>query len=470
MQDSELDRHDGLALAALIRKGDVTAGELLEATIARVEARNPQINAVVHKLYDQAREAAALPPGDGPFAGVPFLIKDLGALCKDAPCGNGSNLFDGFIAPQDDELVARYREAGLIIFGRSNSSEFGLGVSTEPRAYGATRNPWNLGHTTGGSSGGAGAAVASGMVPMAHGSDGGGSIRIPSSCCGLFGLKPTRARTPTQEGWAGLAAQHVLTRSVRDSAAMLDATQGMAFGGPYCAPAAERPFLDEVGAEPGRLRIALSMDTPSDVTPHADCKAAVEDTAALLAELGHDVEEAKPDIDHDAVGQAMMTIVMSNTAVALDAGHPTEQRAVHPDDVEFFTWEGAERGRPLTALDYVRAVDTLRAVSQSLARFFTNYDLLLTPTLGQPPVPLGHIDMGSQDFDATLDKIRAFIPFTPLFNQSGLPAASLPLYWNEQNLPIGVQLAARFGNEALLFRIASQLEQARPWFDRRPAF
>ena len=469
VQDSDLDHHDGLGQAELIRKGEVSASELLEATIARVEARNPQVNAVVHRLYDQARDAAGRPLGGGPFAGVPFLVKDLGALCRDAPCGNGSRLFDGFLAPEDDELVRRYREAGLIVFGRTNSSEFGLGVSTEPRAYGATRNPWNLGHTAGGSSGGAAAAVASGMVPLAHGSDGGGSIRIPASCCGLFGLKPTRARMPVPEGWAGLSTHHVLTRSVRDSAALLDATQGMAFGAPYSAPPVERPFLQEVGADPGKLRIGVALAAHPEVTWHPDCLAAVEDAAALLAELGHEVEEASPALDFEAMGQAMMTIVTSNTAIALDAGHPTQGRAVAPDDVEFFTWAFAERGRPLSAMDYARAVDTLRAVSWQLAEFFGRFDLMLSPTLGQPPVPLGRIDMEDRDIDATLEKIRAFIPVTPIFNQSGAPAASVPLSWNAAGLPIGVHFGAAFGNESLLFRIASQLEQARPWFDRRPA-
>ena len=468
MPEFNFDDQDGLGLAALIRAGQITAHEALETAIARVEARNPRINAVVHKLYDQARAAVDSGLPDGPFAGVPFLIKDLGALCKDAPCGNGSKLFNGFVAQEDDELVARYRDAGLVIFGRTNSSELGLGVSTEPSARGPTRNPWDLDRTAGGSSGGAAAAVAGGLVPLAHGSDGGGSIRIPSSCCGLFGLKPTRARNPAPEGWAGLATHHVLTRSVRDSAAMLDATQGMAFGGAYSAPAPARPFLDEVGTDPGTLRIALCLDAPPGVVPHPDCLAAARDAAALLADLGHAVEEAAPDIDREREEQTMLTIVCCNTAVALDAGHPVEGRAVREDDVEAFTWILADRGRRFSALDYVRALDRLRADSLTLARFFRDHDLLLTPTLGKPPVGLGEIDMESRDVDSTLDKIRRFIPFTPLFNQTGLPAASLPLHWNDDGLPIGVQLAARFGNEALLFQIASQVEHARPWFDRRP--
>ncbi len=471
---AEYQDYDGLGLAALIRAREVSAEEVLEAAIERVEAQNPTIGAVVHCLYDEARLVIRGGVGDGLFAGVPYFLKDLYTFYKGAPLGNGSRLFDGTIAPFDDEMVQRTRRAGLVVFGKTNTSELGLSVSTEPAVYGPTRNPWDLERTAGGSSGGAAAAVAAGMVPLAQASDGGGSIRIPASACGLFGLKPSRARNPDGAGWAGLAVQHAVTRSVRDSAALLDATSGPASDSATWAPPPPRPFLAEVGVDPGRLRIAWAVSAPDDVPIHLECRAAVESAARLAAELGHDVEEAAPRIDFEVLKRTMIAIVESHVAEALTPGHPLHARPVGPEVVQRTTWAMAESGRRRDAAGYIRASYAAREIGATLARFFTRYDILITPTLAQPPVPLGTIDAESDDLNAFYDAIRAFIPFTQMFNISGQPAASLPLHWtrpgqDNDGLPVGVQIAARVGQEGTLFRLASQFEAARPWFNRRPA-
>ncbi len=464
----EYETFDGLGLAALIRQGEIGAEEVLEAAIERIEARDPKVNAVVHRLYDKARREIERGLGDGPFAGVPFLLKDLYSFCQGAPLGNGSHLFDGYTAEFDDESTQRYRRAGLVILGKTSTSEFGLSVTTETAAHGPTRNPWDPTRTTGGSSGGAAAAVAAGMLPLAQASDGGGSIRIPASCCGLFGLKPSRARNPDGEGWAGLSVRHAITRSVRDSAALLDATHGLAGLSPVTAPPPERPFLEEVGADPGRLRIALAAPEPDGVVLDPACRAAVEEAAELAEEMGHDVEAAAPDLDYQAMGQAMMTLVESHMAEALAPGAALLPRPATPELVQRTTWAMAERGRRHSAADYIRAVLTFQRIGQSLARFFTRYDVLLTPTLAKPPVSLGTIDAEIGDLDAFYEAIWAFIPYTQMYNMSGQPAASLPLHWTPEGLPAGVQIGTRAGGEATLIRLASQFEETRPWFGRRP--
>ncbi len=460
--------HDATALAERLRRGDLSAGELLESAIQQIEQRNPALNAVVHQLYDDATQRIAEGLPDGPFTGVPFLVKDLYTFCAGAPCTNGSRLFGGYVTEDDSELVRRYRAAGLVILGKTNTYELGISVSTEPSAMGATRNPWSPRHSAMGSSGGSAAAVAAGMVPLAHGSDGGGSIRIPASACGLFGLKPTRARNPAGEGWAGLAVGHAVTRSVRDSAALLDATHGYAPGYPYSAPSPARPFAQEVGADPGRLRIALSCRTPADVVLHTDCRKAAEDAAKLAAELGHEVVEAAPEIDYDRLRRAMHTIVFANTAKTLAQPHPVEGRPVTAEDVERTTWIAAERGRRLSSVDYIGALWAVQGLSQQLGRFLERYDVVLSPTLAEPPALLGAIDPEDEDFDRFIAGILPYVVFTQMFNMSGQPAASLPLHWTADGLPVGVQIAARFGDEATLLRLASQFEEARPWFDRRP--
>jgi amidase len=468
---TEYERYDGIGLAELVRRREVTAAEVLEAAIERIEARNPVVNAVVARLYDDARKAIAAGLPSGPFTGVPYLLKDIGVLYTGAVTANGSALFANDVANHDSEITARLRRAGLVIAGKSNTPEMGLAPSTEPRLFGPTRNPWKLSHSAGGSSGGAAAVVASGMLPMAHGTDGGGSIRIPASCCGLFGLKPTRARNPmgpdAGEGWGGASVGHALTRSVRDSAALLDATSGPDVGDPYWAPPPARPFLDEVGRDPGRLRIALNVTPwiPSPVDP--ECAEAARDAARLCASLGHDVEEARPQIDEAKWRQATRVIVAANVAASLEARAAALGRPLAEGDVERMTWDRVLDARTFSATEYAASIRVMHAVGRIVARFLERYDIILTPTMCAPPQPLGVLDMMTTDANAYLVAVFASIGFTSLFNSSGNPAMSVPLAWSASGLPLGVQFAGRFGEEGLLYRLAAQLEGARPWVGRR---
>jgi Asp-tRNA(Asn)/Glu-tRNA(Gln) amidotransferase A subunit family amidase len=466
--DALLDDHDGLALAELIRRGEVSAPEILETVIARIEARDPSVNAVVHRLYDDARAELADGTPEGPFAGLPFLLKDLYTFQKGRPCGNGSRWLKDYRAPFDDPMTAQWRAAGLTVAGKTATSEFGLNVSTETRAHGATRNPWNPDYSAGGSSGGAAAAVAAGMVPLAHASDGGGSIRIPASCCGLFGLKPSRGRNFTSDAWAGLGVFHAITRSVRDSAALLDAICGPPRHHPYSLPKPETPFLEAVGRDPGRLRIAWSAAAPDDVELHPQCRSAVEAAAALAADFGHAVEAVAPEVDHTKLREAMVTIVAANMADTLSPGNPWRPEGAQREDVETLSWLFAERGKRVTSVQYLRAVGVVRQIGLGLARFFQRFDVLMTPTLAQLPPKLGQLDTMDGDFDAFGRKVQPYVTFTQMFNMSGQPAASLPLHWTPEGLPVGVQIAGRVGEEATLLTLAAQFEQARPWSDRRP--
>ena len=469
---ADYDRYDGLGLAGLVRGGEVKAEEMLEAAIERVEALNPALNAVVTRLYDQARAALAAGLPAGPFTGVPYALKDLGALYSGAVTSYGSRLFAGAVADHDSEYTVRLKRVGLVILAKTNTPEMGLAPSTEPRLFGPTRNPWNLAHSAGGSSGGAAAAVAGGMLPMAHATDGGGSIRIPASCCGLFGLKPTRARNPmgpdAGEGWGGASVGHAVTRSVRDSAALLDVTAGPDVGDPYWAPPPAGPFLDEVGRPPGQLRIALATASWNGTPVAPECAAAATDAARLCESLGHHVEEARPDYNHEALAQATRIIIGANVRAALDVGAKARGRAVEAGDVERVTWEFAALGASYTAADYARSIGVVHRTGRAVARFFTRHDIILSPTMCRPPFPLGVLDMSSADADAYLAAVLASIGFTSLFNSSGNPAMSVPLAWSRSGLPIGIQFAAPFGGEALLFRLAGQLEAARPWAARRP--
>ncbi|MBI4408668.1 MAG: amidase [Gemmatimonadetes bacterium] len=469
---ADFERYDGLGLAELVRMGEVKPGELLDAAIARVEERNPAVNAVVTRLYDEARGAIAGGLPAGAFTGVPYLLKDLGALYTGAVTSYGSRLFAGNVADHDSELTARLKRAGLVIFGKTNTPEMGLAPSTEPRLFGPTRNPWNQAHSAGGSSGGAAAAVAAGMLPMAHATDGGGSIRIPASCCGLFGLKPTRARNPlgpdAGEGWGGASVPHAVTRSVRDSAALLDATAGPDVGDPYWAPPPTGPFLAEIGREPGRLRVALTT-TPWNGQPvDPECAEAATAAAKLCEELGHRVVEARPEVDAAALGLAVRIIVGANVRAQLEARAAALGRTLTAEDVETVTWERAIDGVTATAADYARSIGVVHGTGRVVARFFTTYDILVTPTMCQPPFPLGVLDMSSADPAAYLAGLLASIGFTSLFNSAGNPAMSVPLAWSKSGLPIGVQFVAPFGAEASLFRLGAQLEAARPWAARRP--
>ena len=463
---------DALALAERVRSGDVKPTELLEIAIERSEALHSTINAIVIPMYEEARRVAHTGPPDGPLRGVPFLLKDLHMLYAGVRTSHGSRLFEDFVADHDSELVARYRRAGLVIFGKTASPEFGITATTESVLFGQTRNPWNLEHSAGGSSGGAAAAVASGIVPAAHASDGGGSIRIPASCCGLFGLKPTRARIPAGpdvgEGWSGMSANHVVTRSVRDSAALLDATHGPELGDPYCAPSPARPFLEEVGADPGRLRIALQTRAfnRSEVAP--ECVAAAEDAAKLCASVGHDVEDADIEIDVEAFERATQVIVAANLRSIVMDRAAALGRELNEGDLEPGTHLLANAAVSADAADYARSIRTIHAVGRQVSRFFAGYDVLLTPTMAAPPFELGRLALTNTDAEGFNADLSRTIGFTQLFNASGHPSASLPLFWNDAGLPIGVQVSSRFGDEATLLRLAAQLEAARPWFDRRP--
>jgi amidase len=462
----EYSRLDAIALTELVLRKEVTPRELVEAAIERIEELNPTLNAVVTPMYEQALSAANSPTIDGPFAGVPFLLKDLLAAYAGVKMTLGSTLFRDFVTDHDSELVARLKRAGLIIVGKTNTPELGILPTTEPRLFGPSRNPWDTSRTTGGSSGGSAAAVAAGMVPMAHANDGGGSIRIPASCCGLFGLKPTRARNPLGPDFgdlmSGLVVEHAVTRSVRDSAALLDATSGPDSGDPYWAPPPARPFIMEVGADPGKLRIAFTTQTATGASVHEDCVRAVEDAAALCADLGHEVVEAAPELDGELIAHAFNVIWSSGCASTLNLLNPKQ------DQVEPLTWALYEVGRHYTAADYLHALVTMQRVSRQIADFMVDYDALLTPTLAEPPVPLGTFDAPPDDPLKGLRRAKEFVPFTPICNITGQPAMSVPLFWNAEVLPIGTHFIGRFGDEATLFRLASQLEQARPWADRRP--
>ena len=469
---ADYETYDALGLADLVRRRLVTPAELLEAAIERVEARNPVVNAVVLRLYDYGRKAIADGLPDGPFRGVPYLLKDLTATLQGVPTTRGSKYFaDAPPAAADSEHVRRLKRAGLVIFGRTNTPELGLSLTCEPRLYGPTRNPWDHARSAGGSSGGAAAAVGARMLPMAHASDGFGSIRAPAACCGLVGLKPTRARNTMApylgEGLGGLSTEHAVTLSVRDCAALLDATAGPGPGDPYVAPPPARPFREEVGADPGRLRMAYTTSAPNGDKVAAECLQALTAAVRLCADLGHRVEEADPEIDRAAIVPSFLTLIAANTVVNLSS-HPTAGRPPRPDEVERITWLTAQTGQGVNGPDYARATQTAHRLGRQMAAFHARYDVLLTPALATLPAPLGWINMAGEDVGDYWRRVFAFSPFTVWFNLTGQPAISLPLGVAAGDLPVAVQLVARYGDEATLFRVAAQLEAARPWFDRRP--
>ncbi len=468
----ELSKLDATAQAELVRKKEITRVELVEAAIDRIERINPHINAVVTRMYDEAFDVAKGEPGGGPFPGVPFLLKDLLAAYRGVPMSSGSRYLKDFAPDQDSELVSRYKRAGLIVVGKTNTPEFGLLPTTEPELFGSARNPWNTELTTGGSSGGSAAAVAAGIVPMAHANDGGGSIRIPASCCGVFGLKPTRGRNSLGPNvgdiYSGLVAEHVVSRTVRDSAALLDATSGYGLGDPYCAPAPSRPFAKEVGADTGKLKIAFFVKAPLGTPIHADCVAAAEDAAKLLVGLGHEVVNAAPAIDGEAMWKHFMTIWAAGLAWTIRSISSAVGRPPAKDELESLTLAYLEEGERVTAADYLMAVQYMQNLTRGIAKFMSNFDVLLTPTLGSPPLPLGSFASSPGD-PMALGVCSTFVPFTPVFNATGQPAMSVPLYWNAEGLPIGTHFVGRYGDEATLYRLAAQLEKARPWANRYPA-
>jgi len=463
---------DATAQAELVREKEVKPIELVESAIERAERLNPTLNAVVTPMYDIAREAAKGELPSGHFTGVPFLLKDILATYAGVPMASGSAFSKGYVPKRDSELVARQKAAGLIIMGKTNTPEFGILPTTEPRAFGPTLNPWNTERTAGGSSGGSAAAVAAGIVPMAHANDGGGSIRIPASCCGLFGLKPTRARNPlgpaVGDVMGGMVVEHCVSRSVRDSAALLDATSGPDAGAPYWAPPPERPFLEEVGVPPGRLRIGFTTGIQNGTPVHEDCRKAVLDAARLCEELGHLVDEYAPDIDNRAVAGPFITVWSAGCAWTIDGMALVTGKEPSQEQFEPLTWTLYRMGKEQSASAYLMAVTGLQSLSRRVAHMFDDIDIWLTPTLAEPPVPLGTFESPPDDPLHGLRRSSDFVPFTPICNITGQPAMSVPLYWNGEGLPVGTHFIARFGDEATLVRLAAQLEEARPWADRCP--
>ena len=463
-------------MADLVRRGSVSPSELIDEAIARIEKLNPQLNAVIRYRFEQARSEASAPLADGHFRGVPLVLKDLLCYTADEPVHEGMRLLKeaGWISPVEQELARRFRAAGFVVVGRTNAPELGILPTTEPVAYGPTRNPWDLSRSTGGSSGGSAAAVASGMVPVGHANDGGGSIRIPASECGLVGLKPTRGRVSLAPEWGdvfgGLACELALTRTVRDTAAVLDAVAGPALGEPYAAPPPARPYGDEVGATPGRLRVGVQATAPAGTATHRECVAAAQAAGRLLESLGHHVEESRVEaLDDPEYPQQFILVWSSGTAYDLDHYWPSRLgKPIGQDDVEPLTWALAELGRSYSAADFLAAREWLQANSRRVAAWFGEHDLLVTPTLAEPPPLLGEFDSPPDNPLQGLFRAGALAPFTPPFNVTGQPAISLPLHWSADGMPIGVQLVAPYGDEALLLRVAAQIEEAQPWSDRRP--
>jgi amidase len=461
--------YDGLGLAALVRSEEVSPGELLDAAIARTEAVNGELNAVVHRHYEAARAAIAQGLPEGPFTGVPFLLKDLYAALAGTTTTNGSGMFGQEAAQANTTLVERYRQAGLVIFGKTNSPELGLMPVTEPKRYGPSRNPWDTQRTPGGSSGGASSAVAAGIVPLAHASDGGGSIRIPASCTGLVGLKPSRGRTPSgplkAEGWGGQSISHVVSRTVRDSAAMLDATAGSEVGEAYAAPAHSGSFLDCVARAPGSLRIAVSREKWGRGQYQPEVLAGLERTISLLQDLGHQVEEARPEYDAEATASALFTVISANTALAVRQQAAQLGCTIAQLDMEEGTRFTAQLGDSVSGADYVQAIQTNQLAGRILGDFHDRYDVILAPTLASEPVPVGHIGEAAPDEYA--ERLFAFMGDTGLYNQTGQPSVSLPLHWSSNNLPVGMMFTAAYGNDGLLLQLSGQLELACPWAERR---
>jgi amidase len=490
---SDYGKFDGLGLADLVRRREVKPSELVEEAISRIEELNPQLNVVIHKMYDLARKAAEQNVPDGPFSGVPFLLKDIVADYAGVPTRKGSRFHSDFVPDHDSEIVRRFKAAGVIVLGKTNTPEYGLVPVTEPELFGPSYNPWDLTRTTSGSSGGSAGAVAARIVPLAHGNDGGGSIRTPASCCGVFGLKPTRGRNPLGpdlgEAWHGMACDHVLTLSVRDSAAMLDATAGADVGAPYYAPPPRRPFLEEVGTDPAKLRIAFTSKPLLPGVVHKDCVKGLETAVKLCQDLSHELVEAAPQIDGEAFARAFLTMVCGQTRADIEEAEVVLGRRATFKDFEPGTWATSLLGKKITAAEFSRAISLLHRSARQIGQFFEHYDVLMTPTLASPPLAIGALQpQGAQAFaiklfgrlnaggllqvlggiNASVDKIFGFIPYTPPFNATGQPAMSVPLCWNDQGLPIGIHFVGRYADEATLIRLAGQLEQTKPWFDRTP--
>jgi amidase len=484
--------HDCVALAELVRMGQVTPEELLEEALARTAAVNPKINAVIHLMEGRAREAIAAGLPAGPLRGVPFLIKDLMTAYAGEPMRCGSRLFQDFVPAEDEELTRRYKAAGLVIFGKTNTPELGVTNVTEPELFGPTRNPWSLERTPGGSSGGSAAAVAARIVPAANANDGGGSIRTPASNCGLVGLKPSRGRNPSgpqaPDVWWGFIGEHVVSRTVRDSAALLDATAGSYPGQLLQLAPAERPYLEEIRREPGRLRIAFSFDPGLGTTMHAENRKALETVTARLSALGHELIEVRLPLESQPFVEGYAALVAADVAATLRAGSKLRGRAATSDDVELATWILNRMGEAQSAADVAEAIWYMQLFSRQWLTWSAGFDVLLTPTVGVPPLSIGAYKLtnmqrqalkvaGALPGGALLSQrakiIEAFqptfdsAPYTMIANVTGQPSVSLPLHWTEEGLPMGMLFTSGIGDEATLFRLAAQLEQAMPWSDRR---
>jgi len=464
--------YDGLGLAELVAAKQVTPAELVEAAIERAERLNPTLNAIVYKGYEDARRWARGELPDGPFRGVPFLIKDLGMPVAGWPRTSGSKFARDVVDTDDGGLTRRYRAAGVVPIGKSNTPEYGITGTTESALLGPCRNPWNPDHIAGGSSGGSASAVAAGIVPLAHASDGLGSIRIPAACCGLVGLKVTRDRNPNMpDGYdyaLGNVVDHVVTRTVRDSAAMLDATGYPEPGSPYPPPPKARPYVEEVRASPGRLRIAWSCETPSGRPIEPEIQAALERTAALLKGLGHEVIERGLGIDYRGLYASRGPAAAANFAAGMARLIETVGREPEDDELEPLTWASLKAGRRQTGADVMRSLQETRMLNRRTLAAFEDIDVYLSPVLGAPVPQIGFIDpVRLEPREVNRRQGRAF-PFTPPFNFSGQPSMSLPLEQDASGLPIGLMFTAKYADEATLFRLAAQLEKEAPWKDRRP--
>jgi len=466
--------HDGLGLAELVARKEVTPDELGAAAFEAVAKVNPRINAVLHTIPKEAAAdiRAGLPRG--PFTGVPFLIKEIVLHAKGVRCEMGSKLAQGYVPDADTELMARFRRAGFVLAGTTQTPEFGYNPTTETRAFGPVHNPWNLGHSPGGSSGGSGAAVAAGIVPIAHANDGGGSIRIPASCNGLVGLKPSRDRIPSGPDYGdllcGLACEFALTRSVRDAAALLDAVAGPDPGAPGHPVPPARPYREQIGTPPSRLRIAWTTTPASGAKIDPECEKAVHETVRLLESLGHTLIEDRPRYDWDAFLENVNVIWGAFGVASIDFASAMTGRKPGPDNLEAVTLASYEDGKRYSAIDLLNAMTHCNLVSRQVGPFFEKVDVLVTPTIARQPAPLGELNQNREGMRAMewTRQIFSYVPFTPLFNVTGQPAISLPLHWSADGIPVGVQIAGRFGDEATLLRLAAQLEQARPWAAKRP--
>ena len=492
------DQFDGIGLAKLVRDGKISGIELCEEAIRRAEDLNPKLNAIITPLYDFAREAAKRSQPDAPFCCVPFLLKDAHHALKGFTLSSGSASLKGFVPQHDAEIVRRFKNAGLVILGKTNTPEFKLAYITEPKAFGPTRNPWNPDYSSGGSSGGSAAAVAARIVPLASATDEGGSIRVPASYCGLFGLKPSRGRNPVgpdfDEEWDGMSTSHVITRSVRDSAAVLDAVSGPERGAPYGIFAPEKPFLEEIHLEPGHLRIGYHTRSAYGRKVHPECIKAVEQACKLLESMGHDVEETVPDYQEEDAALNWCIIMIGNAAAHVDKLVQAYGHSKVRHNLELTNYALYSIGQRLKALDFVKAKRRWRQLGTIMDQMLNKYDMMLTPTLGEPPVPVGSQQPSKSDqwsmklISSWAGKIilsnrkltysileelihntmKGQMPFTLIANITGQPAMSVPLHWTEDGLPCGVQFIGRLGDEAKLLRLAAQLEKAQPWFDRKP--